>query len=221
MRRITKAALGGLAGCALVLGGTGVASGALLDLLKVHRDSNDVNAAAVAMDSAKAKITIDKGTDSEGRENTTFTIRVTGIDLTGIDPLMVGKPLGSHLHVGQCVEGDFGDPTATPSTAPGGKALGHYNNDVVAHGKKFPNSNVPVEEWAEVSPRTEVWFDLLPNADGMAYDTTTVPFVPVDPDGVMSVVVHVSFTKPDGSAGTRQACFPLDVSQVFPTSVAG
>jgi hypothetical protein len=80
---------------------------------------------------------------------------------------------------------------------------------------------VPVEEWAEVSPRTEVWFDLLPNADGMAYDTTTVPFVPVDPDGVMSVVVHVSFTKPDGSAGTRQACFPLDVSQVFPTSVAG
>jgi hypothetical protein len=68
MRRITKAALGGLAGCALVLGGTGVASGALLDLLKVHRDSNDVNAAAVAMDSAKAKITIDKGTDSEGRK---------------------------------------------------------------------------------------------------------------------------------------------------------
>ena len=85
LRRITKAALGGLAGCALVLGGTGVASGELLDILKIHRDSNDVNASTVALDSAKAKITIDKGTDSEGRENTTFAIRVTGIDVSGID----------------------------------------------------------------------------------------------------------------------------------------
>ena len=34
---------------------------------------------------------------------------------------------------------------------------------------------------AKVSTETEVWFDLLPNAEGMAYDKTTVPFVPVDP----------------------------------------
>jgi hypothetical protein len=221
VRRFTKAALGGLAGCALVLGGTGVASGELLDFLKIHRDSNDVNASTVALDSAKAKITIDKGTDSEGRENTTFAIRVTGIDLTGIDPLMVGQPLGAHLHVGQCVEGDFGNPTATPSTAPGGQALGHYNHDVYYFRKAFPKpGELPSETIAEVSPKTEVWFNLLPDAEGMAYDKTTVPFVPVDSDGVMSVVVHVSFTKPDGSAGTRQACFPLDVSQVFLTPPA-
>jgi hypothetical protein len=217
VRRITKAALGGIAGCALAVGGAGVASGELLDILKIHRDSNDVYTGTVALDAAKAKITIDKGTDSKGRENTTFTIRVTNIDLNGIDPAMVGQPLGSHLHVGKCVEGDFGNPTATPSTAPGGQALGHYNHDVHYFHKAFPKpGELPSETVAEVSPKTEVWFDLLPDAEGMAYDKTTVPFVPVDQDGEMSVVVHVSYTKPDGSAGTRQACFPLDVSQVFP-----
>ena len=67
MRRITKAALGGIAGCALAVGGAGVASGELLDILKIHRDSNDVYTGTVALDAAKAKITIDKGTDSKGR----------------------------------------------------------------------------------------------------------------------------------------------------------
>jgi hypothetical protein len=44
-----------------------------------------------------------------------------------------------------------------------------------------------------------------------------VPFVPVDPDGIMSVVVHVASTNPDtGAAGTRQACFPLSVPQWVP-----
>lgn len=225
MKRITKVALGGVASCALILGGTGVASGELLDLLKVHRDSNDVNTSTVALDSAKAKITIDKGTDSEGRENTTFAVRVTGIDVSGIDFSKPVNPLGSHLHTGKCVEGDFGDQSVTPPIPPGGQAGPHYNHDVVVNGKKFPSPNVPVEEWAKVSTETEVWFDLLPNVEGMAYDKTTVPFVPVDPfvpkdDGAMSVVVHVSFTKPDGTAGTRQACFPLDVSQVFSTQPA-
>lgn len=104
-------------------------------------------------------------------------------------------------------------------------ALGHYNKEVVVDGKAFPTlGQIPSTTIAEVSPKTEVWFDLLPNADGMAYDVTTVPFVPVDDDGEMSVVVHVQQTNtadntPNlgvvGFASTRQACFPLDVSRVF------
>jgi hypothetical protein len=88
-------------------------------------------------------------------------------------------------------------------------------------------AKTPSATIAEVSPDTEVWFDLVPNEDGMAYDETTVPFVPVDREGGMSVVVHVlpTNTKDDyptfggavGSAGTRQACFPVNVSELFPT----
>jgi len=198
------------------MGGTGVASGALSDILKIREDSQDVNTSTVALDSAKAKITINKGPVS-----TTFKIRVTGIDVTGIDFSEPLDPLGSHLHTGRCVEGDFGNPSATPATAPGGQAGPHYNNDVVTGGKKFPGLDVAPEDVAEISPNTEVWFDLLPDQDGMAYDETTVPFVPVDPDGDMAVVVHVLPTNPDtGVAGARQACFPLDVSNVFPTEPA-
>jgi superoxide dismutase, Cu-Zn family len=197
VRRITKAALGGLAGCALVLGGTQVASGALSEILKIHDDSNDLLTTPGPLDSAQANITIGQGTNS-----TTFAIRVTGID-----PLTVDTTLGSHLHVGECVEGD------------GGAAGPHYNDDVVVGGKEFPVLGKKVgPHTAEVSPNTEVWFDLPPDREGMAYDETTVPFVPVDPDGVMSIVVHVLPTNPEtGAAGTRQACFPLSVSGIFPT----
>jgi hypothetical protein len=200
VRRFTKAALGGIAGCALVLGGTGVASGALSNILKIQGFSEDLTTTPITtldevFDSARAKITIDKGTDS-----TTFTVR-----LTGIDPSVAGTTFGSHLHTDACIEGKPLD--AGP----------HYNDQVVVDGKKFPSLTVDPALWAEVSPQTEVWFDLVPDEDGMALDTTTVPFVPVDPNGVMSVVVHQSYTKPDGTAGARQACFPLDVSQYFPT----
>jgi Cu/Zn superoxide dismutase len=210
VRRITRAALGGIAGCALAVGATGVASGELLDLLKVHRDSNDVNTSYVTLDAAKAKIIIDKGTDREGRPNTTFTIRVTGIDVSGVDFLQPVKPLGSHLHTGQCVDGDYGDLSASPSPIqPGSQAGPHYNHDV-ALGK------TPIR----ITTETEVWFNLVPDQEGMAYDRTTVPFVPIDSakDGEMSIVVHVDSTNATtGGAGQRQVCFPLSVSGIFPT----
>ena len=40
---------------------------------------------------------------------------------------------------------------------------------------------------------------------------TTVPFVPVDPDGVMSIVVHVRILQTQRLAQPvpRQACFPV------------
>jgi Cu/Zn superoxide dismutase len=199
VRRIAKAALGGLAGCALVLGGTQVASGALLEFLRIHEDTEDLlmEPTPGPLDSAKATITIGQGTN-----DTTFTIRVTGID-----PSIEGDTLGSHLHTGTCVEGN------------GGLAGPHYNQDVVVGGLDFPiPGKKPGPHTAAVSPTTEVWFDLIPDGEGMAYDVTTVPFVPVDPDGVMSVVVHQLPTNPTtGGAGTRQACFPLSVAGIFPT----
>jgi Cu/Zn superoxide dismutase len=198
VRRITRAALGGLAGCALVLGGTELASGALSSILKIHDKAHDVHIPTVALDNAKAKIKI-----SESADSTTFSISVTGI--TGAEP---GTELGSHLHTGQCVEGDYGDALAIP----GGQAGPHYNHDVVVGGKAFPGPGVL--DPARISPETEVWFDLVPDAKGLAYDETTVPFVPEDPDGVMSIVVHVLPTNPaTGAAGTRQACFPVSVPQ--------
>jgi hypothetical protein len=223
VNRITRAALGGIAGCALAVGATGVASGELSDLLKVHRDSNDVNTSYVTLDAAKAKIVIDKGTDSEGRPNTTFTIRMTGIDVSRVDFSETVKPLGAHLHIGKCEEGDFGNPTATPSTAPGGKAGAHYNHDVHYYGKAFPKVmpdgtlEPPSSTVAAISSDTEAWFEFVPDEEGMAYDKTTVPFVPVDSyPGDMAVVVHVDPTNADtGGAGPRQICFPLSVSGIF------
>jgi Cu/Zn superoxide dismutase len=200
VRRITKAALGGLAGCALVLGGTQVASGALSDILKIQGWSEDLLTSTEGpLDAARAKITINEAPDES---STTFTIRVTGIAADE------GTEFGSHLHIGPCTEG-IGS-TAGP----------HYNDDTA-------QGITP----ARIGPETEVWFDLVANADGMAYDETTVPFVPDDSDvvdstrtpGVMSVVVHVLPTntepgypnadQPVGYAGGRQACFPLSVPQ--------
>jgi hypothetical protein len=101
VRPITKAALGGVVGCALVMGGAGVASGALSNILKIQGFSEDLTmtpstVADEVFDSARAKITIDKETDSI----TTFTVRVTGID-----PSAAGQTFGSHLHSGPCIEG--------------------------------------------------------------------------------------------------------------------
>jgi Cu/Zn superoxide dismutase len=207
LRRITKAALGGLAGCALVLGGTEMASGALSNILKIQGGAKDVDMQTVSLDSARAKITI-----NEGADRTSFSIRVTGIK--GVTP---GTELGSHLHTSKCVEGDYGDPFATPPVIPGSQAGPHYNDEVVVGGKKFPRDAQPGDPIAVISDQTEVWFKLVPDEEGMAYAKTTVPFVPVDPDGVMAVVVHVAPTNTTtGAAGDRQACFPVSVPQWIP-----
>jgi Cu/Zn superoxide dismutase len=130
---------------------------------------------------------------------------------------MLGTRLGGHLHTGPCEEGN---PT---------QAGPHYNDEVVNEGKVAPTAAVPdPDNPAEVSPKTEVWFEFVANADGMAYDQTTVDFIPDDSDpdpspGVMSVVVHVLPTQtvfgdptagqPAGYAGARQACFPVLVPE--------
>jgi Cu/Zn superoxide dismutase len=208
LRRITKAALGGVAGCALALGGTQVASGVLSTIFREQSENLLVNSGG-PFDYAKATLTI----AVEGN-STTFNL-----DLTKIDPSIAGSKLGSHLHTGPCVEES------------GGSAGPHYNHEVVTDkNKTFPVGEKTYGYTAEVSPTTEVWFDLITDAEGKASDETTVPFVPVDPDGVMSVVVHrletnTAFGIPNanqvaGYAGTRQACFPVSsVSGIFPATV--
>jgi Cu/Zn superoxide dismutase len=212
LRRITKAALGGVAGCALALGGTQVASGVLSTIFREQSENLLTNpTAAKPFDMAKATITI-----AVDGNSTTFNLDLTKIDPSQLDPAQ--PMLGSHLHTGPCV------------AETGGSAGPHYNHDVVTNNKRFP---VPGEVktygyTAEVNTETEVWFDLRPDGEGNASDETKVQFVPVDPDGVMSVVVHVLETNtefgipnPDqvaGYAGTRQACFPLSVSGIFPAT---
>ena len=191
MKRITKAALSGLAGFALVLGGTQAASGVtgtfkfqkfLTDLLTVNDDG--------PFDSARAKTTVAKTANG----GTTFTIRVTGIDPSAVPAVGVG----AHLHVGPC------DDDATTITVEGPGP--HFNTDTLA-GISPP----------AVNSRTEVWFDLVPDEDGMAYDVSSVNFVPVDQDGKMSIVIHEGIAS---VASTKQACFPLSVSGIFPTTVS-
>ena len=189
MRRTTKAALGGIAGGALILAATQTATG-LAPILNFFYSDEVVDLPVDgAFDAASANLAV-----KVAPEGTNFRL-----DVTGIDPSAAGQEFGAHLHTGVCKKQDAS--LAGP----------HYNHEVVALG-------VPVAE-AEVSPKTEVWFDLVPSGHGEATDSTTVSFLPVDPDGVMSIVVHVAPTNTKtGAAGARQVCFPLDVSDWAPTA---
>jgi hypothetical protein len=190
LKRITKAALGGLAGCALVLGGTQLASGETL-LQQVFPgwladlDPDNVGPPPLlvpmtgAFDSAKAKLKVTETSDGM----TKFALEVREIDP---DPSFVGRTFGSHLHIGSCV-------TGIPSAAGD-----HYTNPHL-------DPTLPLEE-------REVWFTVVPNEHGDAFDETEVPYVPEDPDGngIMSIVIHTGTTNPDtGLAGPREVCLPL------------
>jgi len=190
MRRITKAALGGLAGCALILGATQAAGGALPATTYTYAGAlTDLQASDGPFDLATALLRITETTDG-----TTFSIQIAGIDTSA-----EGQEFGAHLHSGPCVEGN------------GGMAGPHYNTDLLA-GARLKK--------AEISPETEMWFELVPNGAGMAVDETNVPFVPVDSDGVMSIVIHAEDTdKETGLAGPRQACIPLLVPQWIPDTI--
>jgi hypothetical protein len=195
LRRITKAALGGLAGCALVLGGTQVAVGVIEMFPTYEGDVTDLNLLAESpFDDASVSLQVKKSGDG-----TNFVL-----DVTGIDPTFTGEEFGAHLHTHAC-----DDTSVSPRGGP------HYNHEIVALG-------VP-KGAEEISRRTEIWFDLVPNvADGVgeARDSTTVKFVPMDPietpagNQVMSIILHNAATaNKTGMAGARGACFTLDVSE--------
>ena len=186
MRRITKAAVGGLAGCALVVGGTQIASGAT-GLLKEYLNDlsvTDLTTAKdpadphdIAFDSAIASVRVMKAPDGTG-----FKLRVERID-----PSVAGDTFGAHLHVGPCAvpTADEPDPTGV-----------HYKHD-----KDMP-----------AGPENEVWFSLVPSDGGTATDDTFVPFRPDDddPDTPMSIVIHHHATDAAGKAGLKEVCLPVE-----------
>jgi Cu/Zn superoxide dismutase len=100
----------------------------------------------------------------------------------GIDPVATGHRFGAHLHVGPCVAGDAA--AAGP----------HYN---------VSTTSPPL-----VSDQTEVWLDFTVTASGTGAADTTVPFLPTP--GNRSVVIHAEATAPDGTAGPRLVCLPVE-----------
>jgi Cu/Zn superoxide dismutase len=193
---MTKAALGGVAGGALILAGTiaGTMGAGAATTYRYVDKLVDLSAGERPFDSTTGKVTIVENDD--GR--TTFSIKVTGIDIDAADQLF-----GAHLHTGSCLEGN------------GAAAGPHYNTQLYPAGSYATYSAIPVEL---KTANNEVWFDLVPSEeDGAASDQVTVDFVPVDLDGVMSIVIHAEPTVDGGTlsgmAGAREACFPLSVPQ--------
>jgi Cu/Zn superoxide dismutase len=204
VRRFIRVALGGLAGCALILGASQAANGDSANMTYPIQNAEigDFQEAIGPFDEATGTLRVMQAPDDAA----------TGFKLTvnGIDPSAAGKEFGAHLHIGPCIDGDYdGIPT---NPVPGGKAGPHYNHDAAL--------GLPLA----VNPQTEVWFNLVPSDHGDATDDTKVNFVPRDanPDfipGKMSIVIHVLPTntefgiptagKPAGYAGDRQACFKL------------
>src|SRR5215213_6178735 len=127
MRRITKATLGGLAGCALIFGATQSAGGAASVVRQTFSgELTDYNTTTTdgTFDSAEALVKI-----TETPDGTYFWIRVKGIDLEA-----AGDDFGAHLHTGPCKADE-------PSLA-----AGHYNNDT--GGTASPETEV----WFDLVP---------------------------------------------------------------------
>ena len=189
LRRITKAALGGIAGCALVLGGTQAAVGALEGTYRFSRadlvdpESPFVNDAAFA--SAKAKTTIIETSDPS---TTTITIRVTGID-----PTAEGQEFGAHLHVGDC-----------------DKTGGHYQH-VFGTGDAFVNDQN--EAWISIVPDVDGMALGTTTVEWVPDDDKYTDAFAL---GKMSIVIHKGPLRPTEDLpgpGPKQACFPLSVPQ--------
>jgi Cu/Zn superoxide dismutase len=100
----------------------------------------------------------------------------------GVDQAAQGRTFGAHLHSGPCVRGD------------GAAAGPHYN-----HSGVVP----PV-----ANDQTEVWLDFTVDEGGNGQSVTQVPWVPQA--GARSVVVHELPTAPNGTAGARLACLPVE-----------
>ena len=187
VKRISKAALGGLAGCALILGATLTASGeppptvykwaGLLTDLRPHVSDG-------LLDGASASIRIMESPD----EGTGFRLRVTGINLSALND---SGAFGAHVHVGPCTK-----RVLLPDT-------GVYSADTT--GKHY---TVPGES---VSSNSEVWFNLVPDEEGVAGDETWVSFRPPYDVSDMSIVLHHDPTASNGGAGDREACLPIDL----------
>jgi hypothetical protein len=188
VRRITKAALGGIAGCTLVLGGTQAANSESSNVIYSSLDQQLTDLRpdfSGPLDGASATLRIIASPD----EGIGFKVRVEGIDTSVVNP----EGFGAHLHVGPCSP-RLPIPGTNPEKYTDDTTGGHYT--------------VPGEK---VSSDSEVWLSFLPR-DTATYETwalfeiedTTTP-------GVMSIVLHRDPTAPDGVAGPREACLPVAV----------
>jgi Cu/Zn superoxide dismutase len=209
VRRITKAAVSGFAGCALILGVSQAAnsdSGNMTYLLE-KAPIGDFQEDPGPFDGAKGTLRVSQAPDDTA----------TGFKLTvdGIDEAAAGQEFGAHLHTGPCVNEDYANPDI-------GKAAGSLAGPHYKHGV------------APSLEEVEVWFDFIPNDHGVATDDTKKNFVPVDSSlnpGEMSIVIHVLPTntefgvptagQPVGYAGARQACFRLLTPDWVPKPAIG
>ena len=101
--------------------------------------------------------------------------------LRRMDRTAVGTRYGAHVHVGPCVAGD------------GAAAGPHYNST----------------GGTTIDPSTEVWLDFTVRSNGTAVAVSAVPFV-IPSGGAQSIVIHALATMPNGTAGARLACLPLE-----------
>ena len=198
MRRITKAALGGLAGCALVIGGTQLASGdSIHNTYTWAGDLSDLrpDVSGGPLDGANASVRI-KEAPGEG---IAVKVQVKDINLS-----TAKSQFGAHLHTGPCTAREVlgTDPiTGAP---------------VLSTDTTGPHYTVPKEP---VSALSEVWLDFWPALTGVATDETSALFVikGTITSRDMSIVIHRDPTNSDpakgtvGSAGPREACLPVDV----------
>lgn len=111
------------------------------------------------------------------------TIRMT---VSGLDRDVAGTTLGSHVHVGPCIEGD------------GTMAGPHYNT-----------TGLPGTADRVVSDDTEVWLDFTVSRHGRGYSSATVEFT-IPTGEAASIVIHEMATDPSGAAGARLACLPVE-----------
>lgn len=72
---------------------------------------------------------------------------------------------------------------------------------------------------AVVGPSTEVWLDFTVRPDGTALAVALVPFV-VPPGGI-SIVIHAMARMPNGMAGARLACLPLQLLNIASDACRG
>ena len=232
MRRFIRAALGGLAGCALILGASQAANGhsANMTYLLNGVKTGDFQDAVGPFDGALGTLRVIQAPDDAA---TGFKLTVEHINVEDFE-WAAGQEFGAHLHTGPCVDEDYAIPAqpatdsqpATPAKPAGWQAGPHYNHEKATTGNLAP----------AVNTQTEVWFNLVPNDHGEATDDTKVNFVPTDnsPDfipGQMSIVIHALPTntepgiptagQPAGYAGARWACFQLLTPEWAPKPVIG
>jgi len=184
LKRITKAALGGLAGCALVLGATQAANGeSAVDyynppgLPLVPLQSGSPFEEAFVGDEVYVKLRI-----KEAPNASNFKLTVGGIDTKKANSVH-----GAHLHVGGCLEGASGTG-------------GHYK-----HGDQSAEATRENEVWFDLVPN-----DSGEATDSSTVEF--VPLDKVHTPGLMSIVIHAQSAATPVADSPKLVCIPLDVS---------